>query len=40
MIEVKIRDHCDIRKSTQIRPTEQIYVFILHIRIKVSKLIK
>ena len=28
MIEVKIRDHCDTIRYTQIRPTEQIHVYI------------
>ena len=28
MTEVKIRDSCDMRRCTQVRPTEQIYVFI------------
>ena len=28
MNEAEIRDRCDIRRSTQIRPTEQIHVLI------------
>ena len=28
--EAKIRDRCDIRRCTQIRPKEQTHVFVLH----------